>query len=196
MQVLVFRRQTLEFVSNDTVSGAADLAALLDGAPPRRPRLDDGYLVIVSQHATSDSAAESELPSVLSSRLGFPKSGPMNRGQWWSGIAVPGMKPGQADVNIDFDPSGKGSGGDKGLKGYLGRDQYLQFTFVPSSQVPFSYTAPEFQAASPHVVSAPATRSRSRTHGRWPSPATSYTPTAGKSAGGSRRLTRRRCSTI
>ena len=79
------------------------------------------------------------------------------------------MKPGQADVNIDFDPSGKGSGGDKGLKGYLGRDQYLQFTFVPSSQVPFSYTPPEFPATAPPFKSAtPATRSRSRTHGRWP----------------------------
>ena len=52
------------------------------------------------------------------------------------------MKSGSADVNIDFDPSGKGSGGDQGLKGYLARDQNLEYTFVPSAQVPFSYGAP------------------------------------------------------
>ncbi len=140
LQVLVFRRDTLEWVSNNAVSGASDLAGVLDNG-----KIDDSDLVIVSQHAEAhNGAVEPELGVILKNRLGFPNSAPNNANpsQWWSGIGFPGMKPGQADVNIDLDPSGAGSGGDKGLKGYLGRDANLEFAFVPSSQVPFSYTAP------------------------------------------------------
>jgi serine-type D-Ala-D-Ala carboxypeptidase/endopeptidase (penicillin-binding protein 4) len=136
LQVLVFHRDTLEYVSNNSYGSAAGLSKDLNG-------VDDSYLVIVSQHADAhNGAAEPELSYLLTNRLGFPKSGPMNPTQWWSGIAVPGMKPGEAGVNVDLDPSGAGSAGNLGLKGYLARDANLEFTFVPSSQVPFSYTAP------------------------------------------------------
>ena len=135
IQVLVFKRSTLEFVSNKSYVSA-------NGIPLDLRALNDSNLVILAQRPDGSGINERGFGADLTRYLGFPDVGRMNSNQWWSGIGFVGMKSGSADVNIDFDPSGKGSGGDQGLKGYLARDQNLEFTFVPSAQVPFSYEAP------------------------------------------------------
>ena len=135
LQVLVFKRTSLQFVFNKSYVYGAGLRADLAG-------LDDTDLVIVSQHSDGRGIAEGDVGQTLTRVLGFPDQGLMRSDQWWSGIGFVGMKSGSADVNIDLDPSGKASGGEEGLKGYLARDQNLEFTFVPSAQAPFSYEAP------------------------------------------------------
>jgi serine-type D-Ala-D-Ala carboxypeptidase/endopeptidase (penicillin-binding protein 4) len=138
IQVLVFKRSTLQYVSNKSYSDAGGLDKDLAD-------LDDDDLVIVSQHAQSMNIQEGGVMEVLVRRLGFPNLGPLATPKWVSGIGVPGMKPGDADVNIDPVYTSAGiisGGGEQGLKGYLARDQTLEFTFVPSGQVPFHYAAP------------------------------------------------------
>ena len=139
LQVAVFKRDTLAPVWNRSFGDAGSLQGALNS-------LDDTDLVIVAQHANPQQpTGETDVNSVLTNLLGFPKSGvQLNGGQWVSGIAVPaapGGKPAPADVNVDLDPSGAGSGGNLGLKGYLARDQNLEFTFVPSAQSAFDITS-------------------------------------------------------
>ena len=138
LQVLVFKRSTLEYVSNKSYFDA-------DGLDKGLADLHSDDLVIVSQRQKAENISEGGVMEVLVSRLGFPNLGPLATVKWVSGIGVPDTKPGDADVNIDPVYTSAGvisGGGDQGLKGYLARDQNLEFTFVPSGQVPFHYAAP------------------------------------------------------
>jgi hypothetical protein len=143
MQVLVFDRTTLGFVSNTAYHDAYALDADL-------ARLDDTSLVIVSQRIEHSYQPEGPMAEVLTKRLGFPNiGGPISTLQWVSGIGVPGMAPGEANVNISEFSSG--DAGEDGLKGYLSRDQYLDYSFVPSAQVPFRYVAPADKVCDPQT---------------------------------------------
>jgi hypothetical protein len=130
LQVLVLKRDTLEFVSNRKYLGGPALAEDLG-------RLDASKLVIlVLQPGGLPGFQYGELDKAVG-RIGVPDMGaslPKNTGLM-SAIGVPGMAPGDADVNILTGSTGPIAP----MKGYLAPDQYGNFGFVPSERKTFTF---------------------------------------------------------
>jgi len=127
VQLLVFQRESLQFVSNTVHRDTNTLAAAL--AP-----LTDGHLVIAALRTTPLQAVSPpynmvgsrSLADVLG-RIGFPSPAVVGglddrAGETVSAIGVPGMQPGEADVNTN--PGGAA------MKGYLLPDRFFEYGFV------------------------------------------------------------------
>lgn len=135
LQVLVLERETLQCVADGRFAKAAEAEAALKGL-----RASD--LVIVSQQpgAAADTDAKGIYDALGS--IGFPTEAggtlPTAPGSF-SGIGVPGMSRGDANVNIVAD----GSGEEAGLHGYLAPDEYANYGFIPSLSQSVRYLTPE-----------------------------------------------------
>ena len=131
VQVVVLDRQTLGFVSNSSYDDTDAVEAALH-------KLDASKLVIaVLQRPVGQgmNPLRGEGLAQALAPMGFPKLAAVPRsGGSVSAIGVPGTSPGDANVNIN--PDGQ-DGGD--MRGYLTPDQYLEYGFIASGQVPFSF---------------------------------------------------------
>ena len=131
LQALVLKRNTLEFVSNRKYLEGSALAEDLS-------HLDSSYLVIVVlQPGGLPGYQYPELGKAVG-QIGVEDMGaslPKNTGLM-SVIGVPGMDPGDADVNILTGSTGPIAP----MKGHLVRDQYDNFGYVSSKRRPFSFT--------------------------------------------------------
>ena len=130
LQVLVLKRNTLEFVSNRKYLEGSALAEDLS-------HLDSSHLVIVVlQPGGLPGFQYGDLGKAVG-QIGVEDMGaslPKNTGLM-SVIGVPGMDPGDADVNILTGSTGPIAP----MKGYLVRDQYDNFGYVSSERQPFSF---------------------------------------------------------
>lgn len=142
VQVVVLDRQTLGFVSNSSYDDTDAVEAALD-------KLDASKLVIaVLQRPVVQgiNPLRGEGLAQALAPIGFPKlTAPQADGSV-SAIGVPGTSPGDANVNVNADGQ---DGGD--MRGYLTPDQYLEYGFIASGQVPFSFpTLPQGCAPDSH----------------------------------------------
>jgi hypothetical protein len=141
-QVLVLDRGTLECVSNRLYSNATELKEELD-------KLDSSKLVIASMQPTGTSAIDGYLLYDALGRIGFPtekgKVLPKGGGAF-SGIGVPGMPRGDADVNVLAGVNGRNDGGEMAdMSGYLIPDQHGNYGYVPKLSEPFKYSPEPFE---------------------------------------------------
>lgn len=126
LQVLVLERETLECISNTKYASAADLSKDL-----KAQGMNSSKLVIVAmQPGAAGSPNDGKGLYEALGEIGFPKEDggvlPTGPGSF-SGVGVPGMSRGDADVNVF---GGAKEGGK--MVGYLTPDQYGNFGFVPS----------------------------------------------------------------
>jgi hypothetical protein len=140
-QVLVLERGTLECVSNTLYSNAPELKQELD-------KLDSSKLVIVAMQPSGTSAIDGRLLYDALGRIGFPeekgKALPKGPGAF-SGIGVPGMPRGDADVNVLNDAEFGNKTGELGnLSGYLIPDQHGNYGYVPKLSESFRYSPEPF----------------------------------------------------
>jgi hypothetical protein len=132
LQVLVLERETLKCVSNTRYASVTELNSDLHAK-----EMDSSKLVVVAMQpgATGSPSDGKALYEALGS-IGFPKEKdgalPTFPGSF-SGVGVPKMNQGDADVNIL--PAGSGETAD--MVGYLTPDQYGNFGYVPSRSAQF-----------------------------------------------------------
>lgn len=141
LQVVVLDRETLGPISNKAYGGIAKAERDLNALD------DDSQLVIVSLQPGTPGIGRGDfagLASVLAS-IGFSTAQLPTLAGSLSGIGVPRMEPGEADVSVAplglTDDSRAATYGR--MEGYLSPDQYLNYGFIPSERVPFSYAAPD-----------------------------------------------------
>jgi hypothetical protein len=132
LQVVVLVRETLECVSNSRYANLAELKSDLTAK-----EMDSSKLVIVSmQPGKTGSPSDGKALYEALGYIGFPKEKdgtlPTAPGKF-SGVGVPKMNQGDADVNIL--PNGSGETAD--MVGYLTPDQYGNFGYVPSRSAQF-----------------------------------------------------------
>ena len=140
-QVLVLERGTLECVANTLYSSATELKEELD-------KLDSSKLVIVAMQPSGTSEIDSHLLYDALGRIGFPeeegKHLPRGAGAF-SGIGVPGMPRGDADVNVLDDAEfGNKTGEIADMSGYLIPDQHGNYGYVPKLSETFRYSPEPF----------------------------------------------------
>jgi len=140
-QVLVLERGTLECVSNTLYSNAPELKAEL-------AKLDSSKLVIVAMQPSGTSEIDGSILYDALGRIGFPeekgKALPKGSGAF-SGIGVPGMPRGDADVNVlNAAEFGNNTGEVADLSGYLIPDQHGNYGYVPKLSESFKYSPEPF----------------------------------------------------
>lgn len=128
LQVLVLARETLECISNTKYASVAELSSDLRGQGMNSSKL---VIVAMQPGATGSPNDGKGLYDALGS-IGFPKQDggtlPVAPGSF-SGVGVPGLNRGDADVDI----LPGGSKEDAKMVGYLTPDQFGNFGFVPSA---------------------------------------------------------------
>lgn len=139
VQVLVLDRKTLGFISNTTYTDTDRLAAAVRALDPSQ--------LVIAAFQEADEAGSAPIPGEAIAKalasIGFPKDdGPLpNIGGTISAIGVPGLDPGQANVNIDEHPdleTGVRHDGGR-MTGYLTPDANLEFGFISPQRIPFDH---------------------------------------------------------
>jgi hypothetical protein len=137
-QVLVFNRETLEFVSNDTYDFEDDPAQLAS----RLAAMDDSNLVIVSDQGILSGT---HVFAAALAEIGVPKLDPGASGERsFSAVGVPGMKPGDAEYRLD--PANQAGNYAGRMSGWLTPDQHGNYNFARADRVEF---AAGYQQADP-----------------------------------------------
>lgn len=139
LQVVVLDRDTLSPISNKAYGSSQQ------AIPELKALHDDEQLVIVSLQA-GDASTSGDFDGIDQglAQIGFPAGRLPIRPGSFSGVGVPRMEPGEADVSVVPFSMDTGRIATYGrLQGYLSPDQYLNYGFVPSERVPFRYVAPD-----------------------------------------------------
>jgi hypothetical protein len=135
VQVLVLDRATLGSVSNTVYTNPQSLGPALDG-------IDSSKLVILAMQPGELRGYGYTFAKSLG-RIGVPNLGNLLvRAGEISAIGVPGMKPGDADINVTTTRTGDTNSPSHGLgsmKGYLTPDQWGNYGFVPGERKTFTF---------------------------------------------------------
>jgi len=137
LQVVVLERETLECISNTKYASAAELSKDLKGQEMNSSKL----VIVAMQPGAAGSPSDGKGLYEALGEIGFPKEDdgalPTGPGSF-SGVGVPGMSRGDADVNVF---GGSKEGGK--MVGYLTPDQYGNFGFVPSESQQYALLSRE-----------------------------------------------------